>query len=110
MGASSRWRLFMWDFSFKGTDTERAFVSRRDGLRGFVHWRRGGGRCVRGLVFGYIIQKRRGRHEEQISGDGAAEIEQPVVIAGRPSHEHVLEHLLGGAWRTAVADEIRSKF
>jgi len=35
MGASSRWRLFMSDVSFKGTDAERSFVHRRDGWRGF---------------------------------------------------------------------------
>ena len=62
------------------------------------------------FVFGHVLQKRRGRHEEQVSGDGAAEIEQPVVVAGRPADEHVLEHLLDGAGRTAVADEIGAKF
>ena len=62
------------------------------------------------LVFGHVLQKRRRRHEEQISGDGAAEVEQPVVVAGRPADEHVLEHLLDGAGRTAVADEIGAKF
>jgi hypothetical protein len=36
------------------------------------------------------LQKRRGRHEEQTSGDGAAEVEQPVVVAGRAADEHVL--------------------
>src|SRR5208282_2123290 len=41
---------------------------------------------------------------------GAAEGEQPVVVAGRPADEHVLEHLLDRAGRTAVADEIGAKF
>ena len=63
-----------------------------------------------GSVFGHVLQKCRGRHEEQVSGDGAAEVEQPVVVAGRPADEHVLEHLLDGAGRTAVADEIGAKF
>src|SRR6202162_1346662 len=108
MGASSRWRLFMWDFSFKGADTERTIVLRLSGRTGFG--RRGDGRRIGRLVFVHVLQKCRGRHEEQVSGDGAAEVEQPVVVAGRPPDEHVLEHSLGGAWRTAVADEIRSKF
>ena len=35
MGASSRCRLFMWDFSFKGTDTQRTIVLQRGGWRVF---------------------------------------------------------------------------
>ena len=77
-------------------------VSTAAGAAGDVRSRR--------LVFGDGVQKCRGRHEEQVSGDGAAEIEQPVVIAGRTADEHVLEHLLDGAGRTAVADEIGAKF
>ena len=69
-----------------------------------------GGLRNRRLVFGHGLQKCRGRHEEQVSGDGAAEVEQPVVVAGRPADEHVLEHLLDRAGRTAVADEIGAKF
>ena len=56
------------------------------------------------------VQKCRRRHEEQIAGHGAAEIQQPVVVAGRPADEHVLEHLLDGARRAAVADEIGAEF
>ena len=41
-----------------------------------------GGRRRRGSD-GHILEKCRGRHEEQIAGDGAAEIENAVVIAGR---------------------------
>ena len=62
------------------------------------------------LIFGHVLQKCRRRHEEQVSGDGAAEVEYPVVVAGRPADEHVLEHLLDGARRTAVADEVGAKF
>src|ERR1700731_2928971 len=94
MGASSRCRLFMSDVSFKGTDAERSFVHRRDGWRGFSRRWRGGGPRSRRLVFGYGLQKRRRRHEKQVSGDGATEVEQAVVVAGRPADEHVFEHLL----------------
>ena len=62
------------------------------------------------LIVSYVLEKRRRRHEEQISGHGAAEIEYPVIVAGWPADEHVLEHLLDGARRTAVADEIGAKF
>src|SRR5208337_4053125 len=44
------------------------------------------------------------------SGDRAAEVEQPVVVAGWPANEHVLKHLLNGAGGTAVANEISAKF
>ena len=37
IGASSRCRLFIWDVSFQGTDTQRAVVLAR-GLRGFGVW------------------------------------------------------------------------
>ena len=45
-----------------------------------------------------------------VSSDGTAEIEQPVVVAGRPSHEHVFEHLFNCTGRTAVANEVGAKF
>src|ERR1700678_11171 len=61
-------------------------------------------------VFCHVVQKCRGWNEEQVSGDGAAEVEQAIVVAGRAADEHVLEHLLNGARRTAVADEIGSEF
>src|SRR5580704_12522438 len=105
-------------FSFEGTDAERTLAHRW--LR--YGWRRrrwSAGRLARQdgcgfrshrRVFGHILQKRRGWHEEQVSGDGAAEVEYPVVVAGRPADEHVVEHLLDGAGRTAVADEIGAEF
>ena len=33
-----------------------------------------------------------------------------IVIAGRPANEHILQHLLDGARRTAIADEIGPEF
>src|SRR5258708_34405505 len=38
-----------------------------------------------------------------------AEVEQSVIVAGRPANEHILEHLLDSAWRTAIANEIGTK-
>ena len=100
----------MPDVSFEGADAERTIVHRRDGWCGFDRRRRGGGRHNRRLVFGDGLQKCRGRHEEQVSGDGAAEVKQSVVIAGRATDEHVFEHLLSYARRTTVADEIGAEF
>src|ERR1700730_14008902 len=112
MGASSRWRLFIWYVSFERSDAERTLAHRWDGWERFDRRRRRRGFRNRwlGLVFGNVLQKCRRRHEEQISGDGAAEVEQPVVVAGRAADEHVLEHLFDGAGRTAVADKISAKF
>ena len=62
-------------------------------------------RCS-GLVVADVFQECRGRHEEQVAGHGAAEIQQTVVIAGRPADEHVLQHLLDGPGRARIADEI----
>src|ERR1700677_4582857 len=111
MGASSRWRLFMSYVSFERSDAERTLAHRWDGWRRFDSRRRRSGFRNRtlGLVFGHILQKCRRRHKEQVSGHGTAEVEQPVVVAGRAADEHVLEHLLSGAGRTAVADEIGAK-
>src|ERR1700726_3034418 len=111
MGASSRWRLFMWYVSFERSDAERTLAHRWGGCRKFDSRRRRRGLRNRrpGLVFGHVLQKSCRGHEEQVSGDGAAEVEQPVVVAGRPANEHVLDHLLNGARRTAVADEIGAK-
>ena len=52
-----------------------------------------------------VFEECRRRHEEQSAGDGAAEIQQSVVVAWRPANEHVLQHLLYSARRTGVADE-----
>src|ERR1700685_843580 len=109
MGASSRWRLFMSDVSFKGTDAERTVAHR------WGRWRRAG-RCRRRglrnrrLVFCHIVQKSRRGHEEQVSGNGAAEVKQPVVVAGGLANEHIFKHLLDGAERTAVTDKVSAKF
>src|ERR1700739_4116520 len=110
----------MSNVSFERTDAERTLAHRLDRWRRFGHRRRGKRIRNRRLVFnklfcdrlgrGYVLQKKCGRYEEQISGHGAAEVEQPIVVSGWPADEHVLEHLLDGAGRTAVADEIGSEF
>src|SRR5262249_61957202 len=69
-----------------------------------------GRRCNRGLVLGYRLQKCRRWREEQVSRNCLAEVEQPVVVAGRPANKHILEHLLNSARRTAVPNEIGAKF
>src|SRR5579864_7865795 len=108
MGASSRWRLFMWYVSFERSDAERTLAHRWGGCRRFDS-RRGFSNRWLGLIFGHVLQKCRRRHKEQVSGHGAAEVQQPVVVAGRPANEHVLDHLFDSAGRTAVADEIGAK-
>src|SRR5579864_791747 len=103
MGASSRWRLFMRRISFERTYAERTIARRRIRLRDpCVGTRRSG----RGLVVPDVLQERRGRSEEEIPGYRTAEIQQPIVIAGGPPNEHILQHLLDRSWRTRVADEI----
>src|SRR5262249_35493039 len=98
-GASARCRLSMPGVSFEGTNTERAVLRRcRAG--------NGGGRLVRRDVF----EERRRRNEEQITGHGSTEIEDPVVIAGRPADEHVFQHRFDGARRAAVSDIIGAVF
>src|SRR5271163_3682571 len=62
------------------------------------------------LVVGEVLEKGRGGGEEQAAGDGAAEIEQAIVVAGRASDEHIFKHLLDGGGRAAIADEIGSEF
>src|ERR1700691_2844343 len=105
----------MSDVSFKGTDAERTVAHRWNARMGF------GGLCCRGWdrkrklvlrrrIFADVLQKRRRPHEEQVSRDSAAEVEQPIIVAGRLPDEHVLEHLFGRAGRTAVAYEIGTKF
>ena len=54
----------------------------------------------------HLVQECRRRHKEQVAGDGPAEIENAVVIARRPADKHVLQHLLDGPGRAAVADEV----
>src|ERR1700733_16065443 len=99
MGASSRCKLFMRIFSFERTNAQRTVALARGGWRRF-------GRCHAGLVVAYGFQKCHGRSKKKASRDGAAEIEQPVVVAGRLAHEHIFEHLFNGMGRTAVADEV----
>src|SRR5579872_228766 len=112
MGASSRWRLFMSCVSFERADTERTIAHGRAGWRCAGGSRFGGDRCGKGFhgFLGDVFKKCRRRHEEQVSGDGPAEIEQPVIVARWFADEHVLDHLLNCAGRTAVAYEICSKF
>src|SRR5262245_17551616 len=108
MGASSRNRLFMPGVSFQGADAERAV--------GAARVRRCRGDCrfhtehVARLIMFQCIQKCCRWREEQIPRHRAAEIEQPVVVARRTTHEHVLEHQLDGPRRSAVADEIGAEF
>src|SRR2546426_9069710 len=59
----------------------------------------------RELVACHALHEGRGWHEEEIASDSTAEVQQFVVVAGRPADEHVLQHLLDGTGRTAVADE-----
>src|SRR5262249_22220244 len=67
---------------------------------------RPGNQRSRGLVVAHIFQKRSGWRKEQTAGDSAAEIQQSVIVAGRPANEHILEHLLDGSRRPAVTDEV----
>src|SRR5215469_7947480 len=99
----------MPDLSFEGTDAKRAVASRRDGLCRCGGSRHGGLRSRR-LALHHGLQKCRGRYEEQVSSDGAAKVEDPIIVAGRTPNEHILEHLLDDARRTTIADEIRAKF
>src|ERR1700684_1369819 len=99
--------------SFKRTDAERTVAFR---CRLWCRGGGGGGGRVRKFLPGRrsvvadVFQKSRRRHEEQITGLGDAEIEQTVVIAGRTTDEHVLQHLLDRSWRTRIADEIGAEF
>src|SRR5262249_55941297 len=52
------------------------------------------------------FQECHGWDEEQDSGHRSAEVEQPIIIAGRAADEHVLDHLLGHRRRAAIADEV----
>src|SRR5258705_6359878 len=94
--------------SFEGTDAERAIAhrgSRRRGrVNGYGGWAVGGDR--RRLVAFDALQEGRGRGKEKISADRPAEVQEPIVIAGRAADEHVLEHLLDRSWRAGVADEV----
>src|SRR5579871_800279 len=112
MGASSRCRLFMRNFSFEGTNAQRTVTSPPGGWRAIGRRRvYGKRRSVRyELVVAHGFQECCGRSKKHVSSDRAAEIEQAVIVAGRPAHEHVFEHVFDGAGRTAVADEICAKF
>src|ERR1700687_187438 len=52
------------------------------------------------------LQQVQGRDEEEVTGQGAAEVQQTIVVTGRAAHEHVLQHLLDRARRARVADEV----
>src|SRR5579871_6722569 len=110
MGASSRCRLFMRTFSFEGSNTQRTVTSPRGGGRAIGRRRVYRRRRRHRLVVTRGFQKCCGGSKKHVSGHGAAEIEQAVIVAGRPAHEHVFEHLFDGTGRTAVADEICPKF
>src|SRR5579862_2343296 len=119
MGASSRWRLFMSYVSFEGTDAEGVLGQRWVGrlvagslifsgliFAGLIF----ASLIFAGLILSHTVQKSCGWYEEKVSGDGAAEVEQAVVVAGRAADEHIHQHLLDGARGTAIADEIGAKF
>src|SRR5262249_24036358 len=93
--------------SFERADAKRTIGHRRDGLHR-VDRRRD--RWRSGLRVGrHLVEKRRRRHEEQVTGDGPAVVENAVVIARRPTDEHVFKHLLDRARRAAVADEVSTE-
>jgi hypothetical protein len=70
--------------------------------------REGAGSCA-GLDGHHGLQERRRGYEEEIAGDGAAEVQQPVVIVRRPADKHAFKHLLEGPGRAAVADKVGTK-
>jgi len=67
------------------------------GISSFEGTNPGGTRRYPWFLFRLRVQKIRGRSEEQIPGDGTAEVQKAVVVAGRPANEHVLDHLLDRA-------------
>ncbi len=89
--------------------SEPSFSGERDGA-GLPAARHSGRRRNRGRIFAYVFKKCRGGNEEQISGDSAAEVEQPVVVAGWAANKHVLEHLLNPARCAAVANKVSAEF
>src|SRR6202162_6551467 len=52
------------------------------------------------------LQQVQGRDEEEVAGQGAAEVQQPIVVPGRAPYEHVLQHLLDRPRRPGVADGV----
>src|SRR3984893_10431348 len=58
----------------------------------------------------HVFQECRGWHEEQGTGYRPAEVEPPIIIAGRAADEHVLDHLLGHPRRAAIANEVGAIF
>src|ERR1700739_3996953 len=110
----------MSSFSFEGTNAERTVACRRDRWRWFGRHGRGGRighrRLVLGilvsaaLVFGHVLQERRGGDKKQVPGNGAAEVEQSIIVAGWPPKDAVVEHRFNGAGGTTVADEVSAKF
>src|ERR1700674_3970782 len=101
----------MRNFSFEGTNAQRTVTSPRGGWRDsgrqvYGTWRR----HRYGVVVAHGFQECCGRSKKHVSRDGAAEIEQAVIVAGRPAHEHVFEHLFVGGGRAPVADKIGAKF
>jgi hypothetical protein len=91
----------------QGTDTERS-VARgrtRPRLRRLIVIR-DRRRCN---VRRDVIQETRRRHEKQATGDGTAEIQQPVVIARRLADEHILQHLLDPIRRARITDEVSAE-
>src|ERR1700757_5033945 len=93
--------------SFERTDTERA-IARWWGELRRLHW----GRRVRRrrCVLNHLVEKRRGWCKEKAAGDGSAEVENTVIVAGGPADEHVFQHLFDRARRSAVTDKVGSEF
>src|SRR5215471_19420702 len=91
--------------SLEGTDAERTIAWGRSCRRGCCGGRGGRWRGRYALV-PEALQERRGRHEEQVAADRAAEVQQPIVVAGGLPDEHVGEHLLDRARRARIADKV----
>ena len=101
----------MTDVSFERTDTERTVVHRRAGLFGASTVADSAeGTSTAGSSSVTVSRNVADGAKNKVSGDGTAEVEHPVVVAGRAADEHVFEHLLNDAGRTAVANEIGAEF
>ena len=56
-----------------------------------------------------IVEKSGSGHEEEAAGDRSGEIKDPVVVAGRITEKHALQHQLGDRGCRRIADEVRTE-
>src|SRR5262249_38958034 len=105
-GASSRCRLFIV-FSLHRSYSERRVAHRRVRVRWRDHPRVARVTARKGGLD--VVEEVRRRYEEEVACDGAAEVENAVVVSGRTTHEHVLKHRLRDAGGAAIANEIRAE-